>query len=251
MGGVELAPPADGLRWGRRCRRGRVRARRAAAPDRRHRGADAAAHDHVARDPPDRARALRLDRRGRATIAGDAGTRRDLERVGRERSAGDPRRRAAGARRATSTRSARRRTDRGTDGRDGRVVRVERLPRPHLASRGDRRRARGARPLGHRRGLGPAHRRLPPVHSELEHELADVEGNRAQPRSSPPASPRTSACSRRSARPACSCAPTSSTTRRSSTAAGSRAPTRPCTATATSTTSARCCATAAAGARSW
>ena len=64
MGGVELAPPADGLRWGRQVSAAAVRARRAAAPDRRHRGADAAAHDHVARDPPDRERALRLHRRG-------------------------------------------------------------------------------------------------------------------------------------------------------------------------------------------
>ena len=55
---------ADGLRWGRRCRRARNRSRRAAAPARRHRRADAAAHDHLARGPPHRRRARRRDRRG-------------------------------------------------------------------------------------------------------------------------------------------------------------------------------------------
>ena len=46
------------------CRAAAVRAGRAAAPDRRHRGADAAAHDHVGGAAPDRARARRRDRRG-------------------------------------------------------------------------------------------------------------------------------------------------------------------------------------------
>ena len=40
-----------------------------------------------------------------------------------------------------------------------------------------------------------------PVHTELEHALADVEAHRARRRSSRPASPPTSACSRRSAGP--------------------------------------------------
>ena len=54
MGGVELAPPADGLRWGRRVCAGAVRARGAAATARRRRRADAPAHHHLGRTPPHR-----------------------------------------------------------------------------------------------------------------------------------------------------------------------------------------------------
>ena len=57
MGGVELAPPTDGLRWGRRVCAARGRPRRAAAPARRRRRAHAAAHRHVGGAAPHRARA--------------------------------------------------------------------------------------------------------------------------------------------------------------------------------------------------
>ena len=122
---VELAPPADGLKWGRRVSAAAVDRGRAAALDRRQRHADAAAHDHVGGAAPHRARAERRDRRGRrrAAVTWDAWAESEAER--------DPRRgplaRAAHARRARPRRHAHRRRPRR------RVVRVERLPRPHRA----------------------------------------------------------------------------------------------------------------------
>ena len=50
MCGIELAPPAEGLRWGRRVTTGLRRARRADPAARRRDRADAAAHDHGRRD---------------------------------------------------------------------------------------------------------------------------------------------------------------------------------------------------------
>ena len=142
-------------------------------------------------DAPHRARARRL----RSTRC-DAATDRDLERVGRRARPARSAPRAGGARRATSTRGPK---GRSADGRDGRVVRVERLPRAHRAPGRDRRRARRARPLGRGQRLGPAHRRVAPGPHRARARARGVEGDADAPRSSPPASPRTSACSPRSA----------------------------------------------------
>ena len=193
MGGVELAPPGDGLRYGRRVCAAATAARRAAAPARRHGRADAAAHDHLARGAPHRRRA----RRRRST--------RSAARDGHGASVG---------RRPSATRSARRplaRAPRDLDARgpegtlDGRphrrLVRVERLPRADAPP------ARSSPPRTRRSTAGVRARARPgsivgsrPVHTELE-ARARATGRRtaARARSSPPASPRTSACSRPSA----------------------------------------------------
>ena len=70
-------------------------------------------------------------------------------------------------------------------------------------------RARCPRPLGHRRRLGAADRRLAPGARRARVRARGLEGHRARRCSSPPASPPTSACSPRSPAPTCSCAPTS------------------------------------------
>ena len=154
MGGVELAPPRRRPALGPAGLRGRRRAGRAAASARRRRRAHAAAHDHVAtsstgsstrsRDAIDEVTdAVTLARLGRRPKPTAIRRGRPLARAARPR-----RRRARGrARRPTA---------------DRRVVRVERLPRPHPAPGGRRRRARRARPVGHRHRLGPADRRLAP-----------------------------------------------------------------------------------------
>ena len=135
MGAVELAPPARRLALGPTRLGGRGRTRRVPAFDRRQRHVDAAAHDHLARGAPDRARPRRRDRRDdhmtrqmtrhmSRDIAWDAwadGEARAIHTVGRWRAPRDPE-------------SGRRR------------VRVQRLPRSHAPPRGDRGRARRARP---------------------------------------------------------------------------------------------------------
>ncbi len=68
---------------------------------------------------------------------------------------------------------------------------------------------------------------------DLEHELADVEGDRPGGALRPPASPPTSACSPPSAAPACSSSGRAQPRARSSTAAASPRPTSPCTRHAT------------------
>ena len=106
-----------------------------------------------------------------------------------------------GARRATSTPPAPRASS-APDGRTGGVVRVERLPRAHPAPGGRRRRARRARPLGRGLRVGPAHRRVPADPLRARARARRVEARRGAPCCSRPGSPRTSACSRRSADPA-------------------------------------------------
>ena len=186
MGGVELAPPDRRAALGSAGVRGGGRRGRAAAPARRRRRADAAAHDHVGGAAPHRARA-RATRSTRSTRR----ERVTWRRVGRRaRPAAIRAARASGARRATVDR---------------------RRPRSSFASndylgltaapRGDRRRARRARPLGHGQRLGPPHRRLAPGALRARTRARGVEGACHAPRSSPPASRPTSACSRRSAAP--------------------------------------------------
>ena len=82
-----------------------------------------------------------------------------------------------------------------------RVVRVQRLPRPHPAPRGGGRGPRRARPLGHRIGIGPADRRLPPGAHRARARARRLEAHARRPCCSPPASPPTSACSPPSAAP--------------------------------------------------
>ena len=198
MGGVELAPPADGLRWGRRVSAAAVRAGRAAAPDRRHRGADAAAHDHLARDPPDRARALRLDRR-RVRPAGTARSMTwDAWAASEARAI-----RAAGRWRAPRDLDAS-----GTEGvaerepTAGAVVSF--ASNDYLGLTSHPAVIAAAHDALDRWGTGAGSARLivgsRPIHGELERELAEWKATPSAARSSPPASPRTSACSRRSAR---------------------------------------------------
>ena len=138
MAGVELAPPADGLRWGRRVV-GRLRRPGRADPPARRRGrAHAAAHHHRGRDRPHRRRARGVDRRGLRLVSLDQAADACVARRPADRpwaawvderldAVATP---AAGARRATSTPSAPRGTTRRRAGQRRRVVRVERLPRP-------------------------------------------------------------------------------------------------------------------------
>ena len=167
MGGVELAPPHEGLRWGRRvC---------AAAVDRgvllRPLG------DVVVLMPPLTVTSAELHRivhaldrgarRGRRMTTGaDGGSDwsdwADGEAArhrGRRSVAGPPRVRPVGPARAG-------------------VVRVQRLPRAHPAPRGARRRARGHRPLGHRCRRGTPHRRLPTGARRARGRAGGLEGDR-------------------------------------------------------------------------
>ena len=193
MGGVELAPPADGLRWGRRVSAAAVRTRRAAAPDRRHRRADAAAHDHVA------PRSIASSTRSPLAID-EVADARDVDGVGRRRRAlGDPRRAAGGGRRATSTRAGRRDGSRtaATSSRSRRTTTSAspRIPRSIAA----------AHDALDRWGAGAGSARLivgsRPVHTRARARARGVEAAPTRARCSPPASRRTSACSRRSAAP--------------------------------------------------
>ena len=155
MGGVELAPPADGLRWGRRVCAGGGRAGRAAPPARRRRRADAAAHHHVRRDRPDRRRARATRSTTWSTRVSDlAATWADGEADARS---APP---AGGGRRATSTPRAPRASSRPTAtpvvsfasndylGLTQHPAVVARRPRRH-------------RPVGHRLGRGAPDRRRP------------------------------------------------------------------------------------------
>ena len=155
MTGIELAPPADGLRWGRRVSAACVRRGVLIRP----------LGDVIVLMPPltvtaGRDRAHRR-RRSAASIDEVCGVTRRWSRLVADRSRLD----AIARRRplALDPHARRRRSRRSTldDGRTGRVVRVERLPRPEPAPGGDRGRARRPRPMGHRSGLGPAHRRRP------------------------------------------------------------------------------------------
>ena len=184
-------------------------------------------------DAPDRARARRRDRRGvrpagRRAVTWDAwaaSEARAIRAAGPLARAARPRR--VGAAEASATRRP-----------AGRVVRVERLPRPHRAPRGDRRRARGARPLGHRARARPASSSAR-GRARRARARARRRGSAAErARSSPPASPRTSACSRRSATTGVLVC--SDELNHASIIDGcrlARGRRRPCTATATSTTS--------------
>ena len=198
MAGVELAPPADGLRWGRRV---------CARPPSSAACSSARSATSSCSCRRSRSRADELDRI--VDVLADAHRRGD-----RGRDAG-----RAGPRRATRTASARAgrwRTVRDLDaggpaGRslDGRPV-VSFASNDYLgltaAPGGGRRRARRARPVGHRVGLGPAHRRRPPGPRRARGRRWPLEADRGGRCCSRPASPPTSACSPRSAaRRASSC----------------------------------------------
>ena len=173
MGGVELAPPADGLRWGRRVSRGGRRPRRAAPPARRRRRAHAAAHRHVGGAAPHRARARRRARRGddvtgRPTCDWDAWADRAEARA-------DRRRRADGARPARFDRADRRHRRRSASCRSPQTT--------TSASRSIPRSVAAAHDAIDRWGTGAGAARLivgsRPVHHELEAELADWKGTEA------------------------------------------------------------------------
>ena len=220
MGGVELAPPVDGLRWGRRvlCRSGATAAccsdrsatwscscRRSPSPRRRCTGSCTRSPARSTRSPRER-HTPRLERVGRAS---------------RPTASRAP---ASGGRRGRSIPS---------DPQGRRLVRVERLPRPHPAPRrASRRRTRPstagapapARPASSwapvrcttssrpswRRGSGTEAAVLFSTGFAANLGVLTTFGG-----------------------PTRWCAPTSSTTRRSSTVAGSPARRSRCTATAT------------------
>ena len=238
MGGVELAPPADGLRWGRRVSRGGGRARRAAPSARRRRRAHAAAHDHLgrARTASSTRSPTRIDEvRDVVTLA----------RLGRRR-----------ARRAIRD-AGQWRAPRDLDAARPRRARSRRRPRRSCRSRRTTTSASPQHPAvvaaAHdaldRWGTGAGSARLivgsRPVHRELEARARGVEGHRAPRCCSPPASPPTSACSPRSAGPTCSSC--SDELNHASIIDGCRlagAPTSRSTATATSTHARRAAARA-------
>ena len=233
MGGVELAPPAEGLRWGRRGLRGGGRARRAAAPARRRGRPDAAADHHRAGARADRRRPGRGDRgadrevsaREVADAAGASawiGARRRAGESGRRRS-------ATAIREAGQWRVIR---DLDAAGPEGKLAPERHSAVVSFASNDYL--GLAAAPAGASRpraaaldrwGAGAGAARLivgsRPVHAELEAELASWKG--AERGAALPdrlrRQPRRARDVRRARR--CSSAPTSSTTRRSSTAAGS------------------------------
>ena len=225
-----------GLRWGRRVCAARGRPRRAAAPAGRRGRAHAAAHGHVGRAAPHRARADRGARRGRRMTTGADGERPErLERLGRRRGGWHRRRRSvAGTRDAFDPSDPHALVSFASNDYLGLTQ--------HPAVR--RRRARGHRPLGHRCRRGAPHRRLPTGARRARDRAGGLEGHRAPRSSSAPGSPPTSGCSPPSPAPTPSCAPTSSTTPRSSTGDGCRARRSPSTTTVTPPTSTSCCAPA-------
>ena len=176
MGGVELAPPADGLRWGRRVSAAAVQAGRAAPARsatpwcscRRSRSRRPRSTGSWTRSPT-RSTTCATPETGRHAVTWDAWA----ARRGAPRSAQPGRWRAPRDLDAFGAGTA----ALAGEHRDGRVVRVERLPRAHLASRRDRRRARSARPLGHRRGFGAPDRRLAPDPQRARTRARRVEGH--------------------------------------------------------------------------
>ena len=177
MGGVELAPPADGLRWGRRVCAAAVDAGRAAPAARRRRRAHAAAHRHVGGAAPDRAHAhrrarrghdvsaaARLERLGRRTRPSSIARRRPVAGAARRSIPSESRRRALGRRSRRTTTSASPSTPRcvaaahdaidrwGTGAGAG-------APHRRLASGAPRARGRAGGVEGHR-GRGALHHRV-------------------------------------------------------------------------------------------